>query len=84
MSIYEVISYIDYIYAWANLTGPRGTKIMSLNNYTLVSIARDSTRIVDLGLISNLHIFDLINLHLLLFLCFHQTIYIFYFSGGFW
>jgi hypothetical protein len=49
MSIYEVISYIEYIYTWAYLTGPRGTKIMSLNSYTLVSSARDSTRIIDSG-----------------------------------
>jgi hypothetical protein len=36
MSVYDVISYFDYIYAWAYLTGPRGTKIMGLNSYTLV------------------------------------------------
>jgi hypothetical protein len=30
-------------------TGPRGTKIMGLNSYTLVSSSRDSTRIVDSG-----------------------------------
>jgi hypothetical protein len=31
MSIYGIISYFDYIYAWAYLTGLRGTKIMGLN-----------------------------------------------------
>jgi hypothetical protein len=45
------------------MTGPitaglRGTKIMGSISYTLVSSPRDSTRIVDLGRISNLHIFD--------------------------
>jgi hypothetical protein len=49
MSAYDVILYFDYIYAWAYLTGPRGTKIMGHISYTLVSSPRDSTRIVDLG-----------------------------------
>jgi hypothetical protein len=62
MSVYNVISYFDYNYPWAYLTGPRGTKIMGLNSYTLDSSPRDSTKIVDSGLISNFHIFDLINL----------------------
>jgi hypothetical protein len=37
MSVYDVISYFDYIYAWSYLTGRRGTKIMGLNSYTLVT-----------------------------------------------
>jgi hypothetical protein len=37
MSVYDVISYFDYIYAYAFLTGPRGTKIMGLISYTLVT-----------------------------------------------
>jgi hypothetical protein len=36
MSIYDIISYFDYIYAWAYLSGLRGTNIMGLNSYTLV------------------------------------------------
>jgi hypothetical protein len=56
-------------------TGPRGTKIMGLSSYILVSSPRDSTRIVDFGLnlkssYFRLVIFDLINLCLLLFLNF--------------
>jgi hypothetical protein len=81
MSVYDIISYFDYIYAWDFLTGPRGTKIMCLNSYTLVSSPRDSTRIVDSGYFSNLHFFDLINLRLIFFLYFHQTIYIVYSQG---
>jgi hypothetical protein len=38
MSVYDVILYFDYIYAWAYLTGPRGTKIMGLNSYTLATM----------------------------------------------
>jgi hypothetical protein len=38
MSVYDVISYFDYIYACAYLTGPRGTKIMCLISYTLVTV----------------------------------------------
>jgi hypothetical protein len=37
MFVYDVISYFDYIYACAYLTGPRGTKIMGLDSYTIVS-----------------------------------------------
>jgi hypothetical protein len=37
MSVYDIISYFNYIYAWVYLSGPRGTKIMGLNSYTLVS-----------------------------------------------
>jgi hypothetical protein len=37
MSVYDVISYFDYIYTWAYLMGPRGTKIMSFISYTLVT-----------------------------------------------
>jgi hypothetical protein len=37
MSVYDVFSYFDYIYAWAYLAGPGGTKIMGLNSYTLVT-----------------------------------------------
>jgi hypothetical protein len=74
MSVYDIFSYFNYIYAWAYLAGPRGTKIMGLNSYTLVSSPRDSTKIIDSGWISNLHIFDLINLRLLLCLCFYRTI----------
>jgi hypothetical protein len=37
MSAYDIISYFDYIYGWAYLSGPMGTKIMSFNNYTLVT-----------------------------------------------
>jgi hypothetical protein len=36
MSIYDIISYFDYIYAWAYLEGPRGTEIMGLISYTLI------------------------------------------------
>jgi hypothetical protein len=67
LSIYDIILYFDYIYAWAYLTGLRGTKITGFISYTLVSSPRYSTKIIDLGLISNLYIFDLINLQLLLF-----------------
>jgi hypothetical protein len=49
MSVYDIISYFDYIYAYDSLTCPRGTKIMGLISYTLVSSPRDSTRIVDSG-----------------------------------
>jgi hypothetical protein len=63
----------------------RGTKITGSISYTLVSSPQDSTKIVDSGWISNLHIFDLFNLRLLLFhvLIFKQHI-LFYFSRGFW
>jgi hypothetical protein len=37
VSVYDIISYFDYIYAQASLTGPRGTKIMGLISYTLVT-----------------------------------------------
>jgi hypothetical protein len=37
VSVYHIISYFDYIYAWPKLLGPRGTKITGLNSYTLVS-----------------------------------------------
>jgi hypothetical protein len=50
-----------------NLMGLRGTQITGSISYTLVSSPRDSTRIVDSSWISNLYIFDLINLRLLLF-----------------
>jgi hypothetical protein len=46
--------------------GLRGTQVIGSIIYTLVSSPRDSTRIVDSGRISNLHIFDLVNLRLLL------------------
>jgi hypothetical protein len=36
MYVYDVISYFNYIYAWAYLTGLRGTKIMDFISYTLV------------------------------------------------
>jgi hypothetical protein len=36
LSVYNIISYFDYFYAWAKLTDPRGTKITGLNGYTLV------------------------------------------------
>jgi hypothetical protein len=49
-----------------SLTGLRGTQVTGSIIYTLVSSPQDSTRIVDSGLISDLHIFDLINLRLLL------------------
>jgi hypothetical protein len=47
------------------LTGLRGTHLTGSIIYTLVSSPRDSTRIADLGWISNLQIFDLINTWLL-------------------
>jgi hypothetical protein len=37
MSVYDIISYFDYVYAYDSLTGPRGTKIMGLISYTFVS-----------------------------------------------
>jgi hypothetical protein len=37
MSVYDVILYFDYIYAWAYLMGRRDTKIMGHNSYNLVS-----------------------------------------------
>jgi hypothetical protein len=45
-----------------SLTGLKGTQLAGSIIYTLVSSPRDSTRIVDSGWISNLQIFDLINL----------------------
>jgi hypothetical protein len=45
-----------------SLMGLGGTQVTGSIIYTLVSSPRDSTRIVDSGWISNLHIFDLINL----------------------
>jgi hypothetical protein len=36
LSVYDIISYFDYIYAWAYLTGLRGTKITGFISYTLV------------------------------------------------
>jgi hypothetical protein len=45
-----------------SLTGLRGTQVVGSLICTLVSSPQDSTRIVDSGWISNLHIFDLINL----------------------
>jgi hypothetical protein len=49
VSVYDIISYFDYIYAWVYLTGLRGIKIIGFISYTLVSSPRDSTRIVDSG-----------------------------------
>jgi hypothetical protein len=49
ISVYDVISYFDYIYLYAFLTGLRGTKIMGVISYTLVSSLRDSTKIIDSG-----------------------------------
>jgi hypothetical protein len=82
LSVYYIISYFDYIYAWAYLTGLRGTKIMGFISYTFVSSPRDSTRIIDSGWISNLYIFDLINLRLLLFPVFIKTTHITLFLKG--
>jgi hypothetical protein len=67
---------------------PRGTKIAGLGSNTLVSCPRDSTRIVDLGWISNLHNVDVINLRLdqssSSFLSrFHWIFHIIKFSWGF-
>jgi hypothetical protein len=45
-----------------SLTGLRGTQLTGSIIYTLVSSSRDSTRIADSGWISDLQIFDLINL----------------------
>jgi hypothetical protein len=44
MSVYNIISYFDYISAWTYLTGRRGTKITGLNSYTLVIEPRDPPR----------------------------------------
>jgi hypothetical protein len=44
MSVYDIISYFDYIYAWAYLTGPRSTKITGLNSYILVTAAKVESR----------------------------------------
>jgi hypothetical protein len=56
MFVYDIMSYFNYITMighnshWTiTQTGPRGTKIMGLNSYTVVSSPRDSTRIVDSG-----------------------------------
>jgi hypothetical protein len=38
MSLYDIFSYFDYIYPWAYLAGPRGTKIMGFGSYTLVTL----------------------------------------------
>jgi hypothetical protein len=48
-----------------SLTGLRGTQLMGSIIYTLVSSPCDSTRIADLGWISDLQFFDLINTWLL-------------------
>jgi hypothetical protein len=40
MSVYDVISYFDYIYAWAYLTGPRDSKIMGFISYNLVTVVK--------------------------------------------
>jgi hypothetical protein len=65
-----------------SLTGLRGTQITGSNSYTLVGSPRDSTRIIDSGRISNLYIFDLINLSLLLFPVLIQTTQITLFLKG--
>jgi hypothetical protein len=57
MPVYDTDSYFDYDYSRANLAGLRGTQVTGFISYTLVSSPRDSTRIVDSGWISNLHIF---------------------------
>jgi hypothetical protein len=67
--------YVTDLYFAMTMPGPglmglRGTQIMGSISYTLVSSPRDSTQIIHLGSISNLHIFDLFNLRLLLFLVF--------------
>jgi hypothetical protein len=55
--IYRLCLWLDL-----SIAGLRGTKITSSISYTPISSPRNSTRIVDSGSISNLHIFDLINL----------------------
>jgi hypothetical protein len=45
-----------------SLTGLRSTQVTGSIIYTLVSSPQDSTKIVDLGWISDLHFFGLINL----------------------
>jgi hypothetical protein len=37
LSVYDIISYFDYIYAWTYLTGLRGTKITGFISYALVN-----------------------------------------------
>jgi hypothetical protein len=78
---YHLIFWIHLCLGLSN--GPRCTKIMGLISYTLVSSPRDSIRIADSGWISNLYIFELINLWLLLCSCIYQIIHNFYFSRGF-
>jgi hypothetical protein len=61
-----------------SLTGLRSAQVTVSIIYTLVSSPWDSTRIVDSGWISNLHIFDLINLSTSSFSC-TQKINIFHY-----
>jgi hypothetical protein len=56
---------LTWITLGPSLTGLRSTQLTGSIIYTLVSSPRDSTRIADSGWISDLQIFDLINLWLL-------------------
>jgi hypothetical protein len=64
-------------------TDPGDTKITGLGNHILVNSPRDYTRIVDSGRISNLQIFDMINLCLFLFLNFNLYFIFFHFYRDF-
>jgi hypothetical protein len=66
-----------------NLVGLKGTQVTSSIIYTLVSSPWDSTRIVDSGWISNLHIFDLINLLTSSSSCKNNQLSLYYFARGF-
>jgi hypothetical protein len=66
-----------------NLAGLRGNQVMGSIIYTLVSSPRDSTRIIDSGWLSNLHIFDLINLLTSSSSCKNNRLPLYYLARGF-
>jgi hypothetical protein len=66
-----------------SLTGLRDTQVTGSIIYTLVSSPRDSIRIVDSGWISNLNIFDLINLLTSSSPCIQKQLSLYYLARGF-
>jgi hypothetical protein len=68
--------YLGPMFLWASTqTDLRGTNVMGLGWHTLISSPRDSIWIADSGQISNLQIFDWINLQLLYFTFFINILY---------